>query len=205
MANLLMAHGLLEPRVAVIGLLRGGVPVAAPLARTANCRLGALAVRKLGVPVDPEVAFGAVAAYGFRRATHLVPHIHRAALLDFGLGPLAEAERLAALELEALATRFAAHAPALSGRRVVLCDDGLATGATMHAALEVVAPFHPAEIVVAVPVSPAHLVQEFELFADSVFCLHSPEEFGAVGACYEDFSQADEDEVIALLEDRPMP
>lgn len=205
LGKLLAARGVLGPGSVVLGLLRGGVPVAAGISATAGCRLGALAVRKLGVPSDPEVAFGAVAAYGFQRSTHLVPRIHQEALLHWGPDQLNQVRARAGADLEALATRFAAHAPALAGRAVILCDDGLATGATMHAALEVVSGFHPAEIFVAVPVAPAAVVQEFSSRVTAVFCLHSNTDFGAVGAYYQDFSQVNEDAVLRLLETHRTP
>lgn len=190
-------HGV-DGRSVVLGLLRGGVPVAAALAQRLDAELGALAVRKLGVPGHQEVAFGAISAYRSRRGRYLVPWVHRHALeLDPG-ADLVDVEKRAAAELERLAEFFAEFAPDLAGRTVVLCDDGLATGATMRAALDVVAQNGATDIIVAVPVAPRDRVRSMA-GASTLIALYAPRDFSAVGAHYADFSQVDEEEVEKLL------
>lgn len=197
LGQVLQEHGVDRGSV-VLGLLRGGVPVAAALATRLGAELGALAVRKLGVPGHEEVAFGALAAYGSRHGRYLVPRVRGQALQGGRAQDLAEVEARAAAELERLAAAFADFAPELAGRTVVLCDDGLATGATMRAALDVVTQCGAAEIIVAVPVAPQDRVDSWEGAAAFV-ALHSPREFSAVGAHYADFSQVSEETVRKLL------
>jgi putative phosphoribosyl transferase len=190
-------HGV-DARCVVLGLLRGGVPVAAALAARLNAELGALAVRKLGVPGHQEVAFGAIASYRSHRGRYLVPWVHRHALDLVPASDLDAVENRAIAELERLATLFADFAPDLAGRTVVLCDDGLATGATMRAALDVVTHSGAAEIIVAVPVAPRDRVHSM-VWASSIIALYSPRDFSAVGAHYADFSQVSEEKVEKLL------
>ena len=154
----------------MLGLLRGGVPVAAPVAARLGAALGALAVRKLGIPDEPEVAFGAVASYRRQHVVHHVPRIHEYAVSRYSPAALAAVERRANAKLLRLAAAFDAFAPDCAGRTVVLCDDGLATGATMTAALRVVSLLEPANLVVAVPVSPAKVLRELSAYADAVVC-----------------------------------
>lgn len=199
LGGFLAAQGALGADTVVLGLLRGGIPVAAPVALHAGCELGALPVRKLGIPGQPEVAFGAVASYRGKQATYLEPRIHGTALARMGAEALDAVHLRMVADLESLAARFADHAPPLAGRRVVLCDDGLATGATMRAALKVVAMCNPAEVVVAVPVAPADLLDELLPHASAVLSLRTPRDFNAVGNHYEDFSQVDEQDVSDLL------
>lgn len=188
----------LGPDTVVLGLLRGGVPVAAALAERLGAELGAVAVRKLGLPGHPEVAFGAIASYRNVSGRYLVPSIHRHALAE-GLAPdMATVENRAAVELEKLAAHFASFSPMLEGRTVVLCDDGLATGATMHAALEVAAGCKAGRVIVAVPVAPRDRVHAMEA-ATEIIALHSPRDFSAVGAHYQNFAQVPQDTVEELL------
>ncbi|MET0978486.1 MAG: phosphoribosyltransferase family protein, partial [Paeniglutamicibacter terrestris] len=133
--EVLTAQGL-NGSCVVLGLLRGGVPVAAALAQRLDAELGALAVRKLGVPGQQELAFGAIASYGSAHGRYVVPRVYRQTLDLVPHADLLDVETRAALELQRLAKLFASFAPDLTGRTVVLCDDGLATGATMRAALE---------------------------------------------------------------------
>lgn len=180
----------------VLGLPRGGVPVAARVARELGASLDVLVVRKLGLPRQPELAMGAIASGGVRV---LNPQVLQA----FAISPEA-VEQIAAVELDELERRertFRGDRPGLvlAGRAVVLVDDGLATGATVRAAVQAVRAAAPQSVVVAVPVgAPAavHLVGEV---ADDVVCLHSPADFRAVGACYADFTQTTDDEVRRLL------
>ena len=203
LGEVLAAQGLGADTV-VLGLLRGGLPVAAPLAHRLGAELGALAVRKLGVPGHAEVAFGAIASYRSVTGRYLVPSVHGHALASIGGAELEAVEERAAAALAALAARFADFAPPVAGRTVVLCDDGLATGATMHAALDVVARCGAGQVIVAVPVAPQDRVHAMA-GASAVVALHSPSDFSAVGAHYEDFSQVEEDTVAALLRDGRKP
>ena len=182
----------------VLGLLRGGVPVAAALAQRLDAELGALAVRKLGVPGQQELAFGAIASYGSAHGRYVVPRVYRQALDLVPHADLLDVETRAALELQRLAKLFASFAPDLNGRTVVLCDDGLATGATMRAALDVVAQYETREIITAVPVAPSKLIHPLA-GASAAIVLISPPDFSSVGAHYVDFSQVTEDEVLQLL------
>ena len=198
LGELVAAQGL-DSGAVVLGLLRGGVPVAAPVAARLGASLGALAVRKLGIPDEPEVAFGAVASYGHRHVVHHVPRIHEYALRRYSPAALETVEHQASAKLLRLAAKFQAFAPDCSGRTVVLCDDGLATGATMTAALRVVSLLGPANLVAAVPVSPAKVLRELSAYADAVICFRSPPEFSSVGTYYEDFSQVSEPDILRLL------
>ena len=187
------------PGTVVLGLLRGGIPVAARVAARLGAPLGAVAVRKLGLPDEPEVAFGAVARYGRHRVVHHVPAIHDHALRTYSPAALEAVERRAGAALRKLARVFGAFEPECAGRTVVLCDDGLATGATMAAALRVLSRCAPARIIVAVPVAPARVLQELSVRADVVLCYSSPPGFSSVGASYGDFSQVPETEVLRIL------
>ncbi|MFJ6416968.1 phosphoribosyltransferase [Paeniglutamicibacter sp. NPDC091659] len=198
LGELLAAQGLGSDAV-VLGLLRGGVPVAAPIAARLGASLGALAVRKLGIPDEPEVAFGAVASYRQHHVVHHVPRIYEYALRRYSPAILDTVERQASAKLLRLSAAFDAFAPDCAGRTVVLCDDGLATGATMTAALRVVSLLGPASLVVAVPVSPAKVLRELSAYADAVICYSSPPDFSSVGTYYEDFSQVSEPEILRLI------
>ncbi|MGH3660679.1 MAG: phosphoribosyltransferase [Micromonosporaceae bacterium] len=178
----------------VLGLVRGGVPVAAAAARQLGVRLDALVVRKLGVPWAPEVAFGAVGPGGVR-------------VLNPGL-----ANRLTEKDIHFLTEREAAEVARrerlyrrdrppldLSGATAIVMDDGLATGATARAAVEVARVFRAHEVIVVAPVGSRDAVDLLRQSADQVICPVVPEDFGAVSRYYRDFHQVTDDEVIALL------
>lgn len=178
----------------VLGLARGGVPVAAEVARALAAPLDVLVVRKLGVPGHEELAFGAVASGGLRVlnpdvANHLADDV---------------VARVTAREKDELAAREARYRGGrtpldLRGRTVVLVDDGLATGASMRAAVGAVRQHDPAAVVVAVPVGAAPTCALLEAEADTVLCPAMPEPFLAVGAWYHDFSPTTDEEVRRLL------
>lgn len=180
----------------VLGLPRGGVPVAAEIAAALDADLDVLIVRKVGLPWQPEVAMGAIASGGIfiRNATVL----RAARVSDEEFLDAARRERRE-LERREVLYRGGRPLPPMAGRTVILVDDGLATGSTMRAAIAAVRGFHPAEVVVAVPVGAADSVAEMRGLAEEVVCLANPEPFGAVGAFYEDFSQTGDEEVAALL------
>lgn len=183
----------------VLGLLRGGVPIAAEVARSLDATLGALAVRKLGVPSNPEIAFGAIASYGASSGRYLNPEIHRRALRYFGESELETLETAATRELMELAGEFKPYAPDLAGQQVVVCDDGIATGSTMLAALDLVWRLKPKLVVVAAPVAPSDLVQNLAYPADQVVIAWRPPDFRAVGAHYQDFTPVQREEALRLL------
>ena len=182
--------------VVVLGLPRGGVPVAYEVARALGARLDVFLVRKLGLPGRRELAMGAIASGGVRVLNDDVVSWYRVprTVID-------EAARQEQTELERRerAYREGSAAAALDGRTVVLVDDGLATGSTMKAAVEAVRAHAPARIVVAVPVGAADTCQDFATIADEVVCARAPEHFSSVGEWYRDFSQTTDDEVRELL------
>lgn len=184
--------------VIVLGLPRGGVPVAAQVAHALGAPLDVLVVRKLGVPGQEELAMGAIASGGVRVLNRdVVRH----------LGVTAETmEAAAERELREVQRRERAYRgerprPDLQGRCVVLVDDGLATGSTMEAAVQAVRKLNPARVVIAVPVSPPDAVERLRREADEVICLATPEPFFSIGQWYADFHQVSDDEVRALLAD----
>ncbi|MEA2686350.1 MAG: putative phosphoribosyl transferase [Actinomycetota bacterium] len=185
-------HG--RPDVVVLGIPRGGVPVAFEVARTLGVPLDVFVVRKLGFPGHEELAFGAVASGGLRV---LNPDV--AALLPPRL--VAEVTAREQEELDRRETAYRDGRPPLdlSGRTVVLVDDGLATGASMRAAVAAVRQQEPASVVVAVPVGAASTCRLLEGEADAVVCPMTPDSFVAVGAWYDDFSPTTDDEVRRLL------
>jgi predicted phosphoribosyltransferase len=183
--------------VLVLGLPRGGVPVACEIARALEAPLDVFLVRKLGVPGHEELGFGAIASGGVRV---LDPRVVRAARVDADtIDAVAERERR---ELERRESRYRGDRPPLdpSGRTVVLVDDGVATGSTMRAAIQALRDSGAVRIVVAVPVGPPETLEELARLADEVVCLHAPAAFRAVGAFYDDFAQVSDEEVCALLD-----
>jgi erythromycin esterase-like protein/predicted phosphoribosyltransferase len=182
--------------VIVLGLPRGGVPVAFEVARALDAPLDVLVVRKLGVPGHEELAFGAIATGGMRV-------INKELVESLGL-PLEWIEAIDArqrreLERRERTLRAQRPPPDLSGRTVIVVDDGLATGSTMTAAVQALRQEEPARIVVAVPVADPEVCEQLRSLADEVVCLQTPRPLGAVGQWYEDFSQTSDDEVRGLL------
>jgi putative phosphoribosyl transferase len=180
----------------VLGLPRGGVPVAAEVAAALDAELDVLVVRKLGVPGHEELAMGAVAGGGLRVLNADV--LSRLALRP---GVIEAVTDRAAAEVAARERAYRGDRPplALRGRRVLLVDDGLATGATMRVAVRAVTGAGASPVVVAVPVAPASACDALRALADEVVCLHTPSSFLAVGAWYDDFSETSDDEVRSLL------
>jgi putative phosphoribosyl transferase len=183
--------------VAVLGLPRGGVPVAYEVARALGAPLDVFLVRKLGLPGHEELAMGAIASGGIRVLNQDVVQ---------GLGiPPDVIEAVAEREQQELERRERAYrgdrpAPHLSGTTVIVVDDGLATGSTMRAAAEALRRLGPARIVVAVPVSAADTCEQLGREVDEIVCATTPEPFVAVGRWYEDFSETTDAEVRHLLE-----
>lgn len=182
--------------VIVLALPRGGVPVAAEVAKILNVPLDVFVVRKLGLPDQPELAMGAIASGGVRV-------INRDVVDSLGI-PDIVIDAVAAQEQEELARRERAYRddlppPEVEGRTVILVDDGIATGSTMLAAVAALRQLNAARIVVAAPVIAASTYYQIRRAADDLAAVIVPENFYGVGQWYEDFSQTTDDEVRNLL------
>jgi putative phosphoribosyl transferase len=191
-----------HPEVLVLGLPRGGVPVAYEIARELHAPLDVFVVRKLGVPWHPELAMGAIASDGVEvlnvdvvTAYNIPPHVIRA---------VAEQE---GQELQRRLRHYRGNRPLpqLKDRTIILVDDGLATGSTMRAAISAVRQQQPRAVVVAVPVAAASTCEELKAEVDQIVCLQTPPDFSAVGLWYQDFSQTSDEEVRRLLNDLAAP
>jgi predicted phosphoribosyltransferase len=181
----------------VLALPRGGVPVAYEVARALRAPLDVFVVRKLGVPGQEELAMGAIATGNVRVLNDDVVHV-------LGIPPSA-IDAAAERERHELARRERAYRgdrppPTVAGRVVILVDDGLATGATMRAAVAALRVQHPARVVIAVPTAAPSTCAEFRSEVDDIVCAMMPEPFHAVGLWYEDFTQTTDEEVHELLE-----
>ena len=182
--------------VLVLALPRGGVPVAFEVARALEAPLDVFLVRKLGVPGREELAMGAIATGGVRLMNRDV--VENLRIPERVIDEVAATER-AELERREREYRADRPPPEVAGRTVIVVDDGLATGASMRAAVVALRRRHPARIVVAVPIASAATCEEFRELVDQVVCAQTPEPFHAVGHWYEDFSQTSDDEVRGLL------
>lgn len=182
--------------VVVLALPRGGVPVAYEVAQTIRAPLDVFLVRKLGLPVHPELAMGAIASGGVRVLNDAV--VREYGVTEETIDAVAQAEQQE-LERRERAYRGARGPIPLKGRTVVLVDDGLATGSTMRAAVQAVRALEPARVIVAVPVAAPSTCRELEPIVDEVVCARAPQAFQAVGEWYLDFSQTSDGAVQALL------
>jgi putative phosphoribosyl transferase len=184
----------------VLALPRGGVPVAYEIAQSLNLPLDVFVVRKLGVPTHEELAFGALAHGNITVFNqHILNHLHI---------PQSMIDKVIAEEQEELNRREKVYRgkrpfPDLKNKVVILVDDGIATGATMQAAIKALRKCKPTSIIVAVPVAELSTYQKIATLADKIISPLQPEEFYAVGAWYEDFPQTSDAEVISLLEMSP--
>ena len=188
--------------VVVLGLPRGGVPVAAAVARALGAPLDVLLVRKLGAPEQPELAMGAIAEDG-------VALINEDVLRGLGL-TRDDIDRATARERPELDRRLATYRGGrpgipVDGRVAIVVDDGLATGASMEAACRTLAARGAARLVVAVPVASREACERLRTVAHEVIAVATPAPFYAVGAWYHDFSQTEDAEVVALLSSAPSP
>lgn len=183
--------------VLVLGIPRGGVPVAAEVARRLDAELDIMVARKLGAPLQPELAIGAVTANGGRYLNETL--MEEAGVTDEFLRAVTAAEMAEAHRREHR-LRGERAAPRIERRTVIVVDDGLATGATMRAAVRSLRKRRPARIVVAVPVAPPQTCTALRGEVDEVVALDEPEPFLAVGLHYRDFSPTDEREIMRLLE-----
>jgi putative phosphoribosyl transferase len=186
-----------QPDVRVLALPRGGVPVAFEVAQALHASMDVFSVRKLGLPGHPELAMGAIATGGVR--------VLNASLVNTLRIPDAVIEAVAGREQKELERRERAYRgdlPPLDVRNriVILVDDGLATGATMRAAVQAARTLGAARVVVAVPIGARETCEEFRAEADETVCAYTPEPFHAVGQWYVDFSETTDDDVRALLD-----
>ncbi|HEV7925015.1 MAG TPA: phosphoribosyltransferase [Verrucomicrobiae bacterium] len=186
-----------RPEVVVLGLPRGGVPVAFEVARRLQATLDVFMVRKLGVPGHEELAMGAIASGDICflndsviRSLEISPEVVNRAITR---------ERHELKEHERVFRP--GHPVELRDRAIILVDDGLATGASMRAAVMAARERHPARVIVAAPVAARDTCQEFKELADEVVCVQTPSNFEGVGQWYEDFSQTSDQEVRRLLEE----
>lgn len=184
--------------VIILALPRGGVPVAYEVARALNLPLDVFIVRKLGLPDRKELAIGAIATGGARVLNHDIIRI-----LNI---PREVINIVAKQELQELKRREQSYrgdrpAPEVRGRTVILIDDGLATGASMRAAVAGLRAQQPAKIVVAVPAGAIEVCEAFASEVDEIVCALTPEPFYGVGKWYEDFSQTSDEEVRILLQE----
>jgi putative phosphoribosyl transferase len=191
-----LTHYANDPAVVVLALPRGGVPVAAEVAARLQAPLDVWLARKLGVPGHEELALGAIASGGVRVLQADV--VRSAGVTDAQIEQLTAREQGEVARREAL---YRAGRPALElrDRVVMLIDDGLATGATMRAAILALRQCQPARLVVAVPVASPEICDEIGRLVDEMLCLATPRPFYAVGAWYDDFTQTSDDEVRELL------
>jgi putative phosphoribosyl transferase len=198
-AGAMLAQRLLKYRgqhALVLALPRGGVPVAAEIARQLHADLDVMVARKLGAPDQEELAIGAVAADGTRFVNEELVHALRVSPTY-----LAEVTRREQQEAKRRERLFRAGLPQLdvAGRVVILVDDGLATGATMRAAVWSLRRAEPAKLIVAVPVGAADSCDALDSEVDELVCLHRPTPFYSVGMYFRDFEQTTDDEVVTLL------
>lgn len=185
-----------QPDTVVLGLARGGVPVAFEVAKALGLPFDVFILRKLGVPGHEELAFGAIATGGV--------HVVDEETIDaVGLSPadMHRALTLARQEMERRERRYRKdrHPVSVKGKTVILVDDGMATGSSMRAAIAALRKMQAARIVVAVPVAPPRTCERLRSEADEVVCVYAPEAFYAVGAFYADFGQVSDEELEELL------
>jgi len=195
LAAKLAPFGLTDP--VVIALPRGGVPVAAEIARALAAPLDLVIVRKLGAPGQPELAAGALVDGDPPHVVLNADIVQACGLSDAALAQLVAHERL---ELDRRRRAFGRARPVqVTGRTVIVVDDGAATGASMKAAIRALRRRSPREIIVAIPAAPRETAAELAAMADRLVCLEQPAPFLALGHHYRDFPQLPDEEVIAIL------
>ena len=186
-----------QPDVIVLGLPRGGVPVAFEVAKALRAPLDVFVVRKLGTPGRRELAMGAIASGGVRV---LNEEVVRGLGIPMEMVNAVTEEEQRELKRRELAYRGSYSEPEVRGKTVILIDDGIATGSTMRAAVRALAARHPARLIVAVPTVAGSTYSELRPEVDELVALMTPEQFDGVGKWYKDFSQTSDAEVTDLLE-----
>lgn len=195
--------GALEDQdVVVLALPRGGVPVAAQVARALGAPLDVIGVRKLGAPMQPELGVGAIAEGGVRVLDRRAVSALR---LDDAVIADIESREREELQRRVRLYRGSRDLPDLTGRIAVVVDDGLATGVTARVACRSVRQRDPERLILAVPVAAAQSMEALREEADEVVCVHIPEQFVAVGQWYQHFDQTTDEEVVELLEEVGTP
>jgi putative phosphoribosyl transferase len=192
-----LALDLVDP--IVLALPRGGVPVAFPVAKALRAPLDVVLVRKIGAPGHPELGLGAVVDGA---DPQVILNEEIVAQLDVAPAYIAEQVRRELKEIERRRSRYRGGRAslAITGRNVIVVDDGIATGGTVKAALKGIALAGPSRLVLAVPVAPVSALAELKGMTDEIICLVTPEHFQAVGMHYRDFTQTSDELVISLLD-----
>ena len=185
-----------DPNTIVLGLPRGGVPVAYEVAKALRAPLDVFVVRKLGAPGQRELAMGAIASGGVRVIND---EVIQALKLSASVVDAVALQEQPELERQQRLYRGDVALPDFTGRTVIVVDDGLATGSSMRAAVRALRQSNPRRIVIAVPVGAAETCRSLQDDADEVICLYAPESFYSVSTWYEEFSQTSDDEVRGLL------
>lgn len=192
-----LSHYASKRDVVVLGIPRGGLPVAFEVAARLRAPLDVFLLRKLGVPGREELAFGAIATGGVRVLDREI--IEALGISDWAIEQVTSAERN---ELERRERVYRGDRPALDveGKTAIVVDDGIATGSSMRAGIRALRQLQPKRIVVAVPVAPQRTYSLLKSEVDELVCLQTPPLFHAIGQFYEDFSQVSDQEVLALLD-----
>ena len=188
--------------VIVLALPRGGVPVGYEIANELQVPLDVFIVRKLGVPGHHELAMGAIAIGGIKVLNHDI--VTQLEISDADIDAVVEQEETE-IKRRLVTYRGSTPFPSLKNKTIILVDDGIATGATMKAAILSLRQMQPQNIIVAVPVADAYICEQLRKVADKVICPLQPTNLQAVGLWYEDFSQTDDAEVRQLLEEAGQP
>lgn len=191
-----------NPDAYVLALPRGGVPVAFEIAKVLSIPLDIFVVRKLGVPGHEELAMGAIASGGITIYNEDI--LHQLHIPESAIYHVIQSEQKE-LERRELAYRGKKPFPKLKDKIILLVDDGIATGATMRAAIKAIKQYKPKKLILAVPVAAADTVEEMSHLVDEVVCPLKPHDLYAVGAWYDDFSQTSDEEVFNLLNHSSQP
>lgn len=186
-----------DPNVIVLGLSRGGIPVAYEVAQALGVQLDSYEVRKIGTPGHDELAMGAIGSGG---AYYLNTDVIGALRISRDQIESVVTRERHELERREKLYRDSRLRPKLAGKTVILVDDGVATGSSMHAAVASLRLHDPARIVVAIPVAPVETLEDLRAEVDEVVCWSTPEPFFAVSAAYDEFGQVSDNEVRALLD-----